>query len=568
MVANKYSHWFTGIEKGIFPLVDEKNNNWQPLLDTNISRKVVGVENVSDADSYMPSLIFEQVSNFPISLAQILNTDYLNNCRVLQYKIAGLSSFLALQANRANIFSGRVTLDTADKEKYLQRINQDLILSFGNLKLVFTNGAVILSRNGLNLTKNSHLNTSLYVEGKRYNSNSGHWEFKKESQNKIVAYGSWGGLALKQIWEFEINSDSEFLWKVWLEINKEVNIQEQRLQFMCIGEYSYFFCDYAEGDFPKMFSETEFDILQRCIPDGIIGISHSGKQLPDLSLEFSQASGSFAKILNADFYNKARLLRVERVESEEETKFAPGKYLSFAIKAKLNASEEPMRKRLSNRIDKGKLKFIFYQGSGAIFWDEKELTKKLGFYTSVRSQGRWHNSSSSALWKIEDYSNHTIAAKGRWLHLPITQLWEIKLREEGLIEFKVFLEVKNRIIVERLQANLMLSEQYTCWLSEKQKGVFPLFVADMTDDWQQVYCAEEKTKFIGVSTGPEKQETLPKVCFFPISQNSEWLLHIVNSDCYHRGRVLQYLNPQSVIIESGEYTYAHGTISIEKKTYD
>lgn len=568
MVVNKYTNWFTGIEKGEFPSIDEKNKNWQCLLDNNISRKLIGAEGAIDDSSQVPSLIFEHSGSFSTSQAQIFNTDYMNNCRVLQYKIAGINNLLALQANFANAFLGKITFNAADKEGYLQQLNQDFVLFGANFRLVFANGAAILSCNGLNLTKNSQLNTSIYAGGKWYDSNSGHWEFKKEGQDKIIAYGCWAGLPVKQIWEFQINSDTGFLWKAWLEVNKEINIQEQRLQFMCIGDYTHYFSDYAQGDFPKEFLETESDMLQRCIPDGVIGVSCFEKQLPDLSLAFSQGQGNFAKVLNADFYNKARLLRVEKVEPEEKAVFSPGKYQSFAIEAKLEASAGPKRKGLSNVVEKGKLKFIFDQGKGVIFWNGEELTKKLGFYTSLRSQGRWHDSVSSAVWKLYGQDDQMIRAMGQWLHLAITQSWEIKLQEDSLIEFKVSLQVKEKTVVERLQANLMLSEKYTHWLTEKQKGAFPLFITQITDDWQQVHCAEEKNKFIGVSKSPEDKKYLPDVLFSPLAPNSGWLLNILNSDLYHRGRVLQYLNSKNEIIEPGEYPYAHGTIRIEKSWHD
>lgn len=568
MVVNKYTNWFTGIEKGVFSSIDDKNKNWQSFLDTNISRKLIGVESAADYGLQAPSLIFEHADGFSTSLAQIFNTDYMNDCRVLQYKIAGLNNLLALQANFANAFSGKITFNLADKERYLQQLNQDFVLSGANYRLVFANGAAILSYEGLNLTKNSHLNTSIYVEGKWYDSNSGHWEFKKESRNKIIAYGCWPGLAVKQIWEFQMNSDTGFLWKVWLEVSKEINIQEQRLQFMCIGDYMHYFNDYTQGDFPRGFLETESDMLQRCIPDGVIGVSCLEKQLPDLSLDFSQGQGNFAKVLNADFYNKARLLRIEKVEPEEKTVFLRGKYQSFAIEAKLDASAGPKKKGFANVVEKGRLKFIFEQGKGAIFWDGKELTKKLGFYTALRSQGRWHDSVSSAVWKLQSQDKHMIRARGQWLHLAITQLWEIKLQEDALIEFKVSLQVGNRTAFERLQTNLMLSERYTHWLTEKQKGAFPLFIADITDDWQQIHCAEEKNKFIGVLRNDEDKKCLPDVLFSPLASNSGWLLNILNSDLYHRGRVLQYLNSKNEIIEPGEYPYAHGTIRIEKNRHD
>jgi ABC-type polysaccharide/polyol phosphate transport system ATPase subunit len=566
MLSNSYTHWFTGIEDGMFPIIDEISKGWQSFLEGNISRKVIGTESAAALELNIPSLFFEQSGTFSSSKVQVFNSDYVNNCRLLQYKVASLNILSMFQPNLTNIFSGKISFAITDKEKYLQHLNQDFLLTCGELRLIFTNGMATLSCKGLNLTKNSHLNTSLYVDGKWYDSNSGHWEFKKEAQNKIIGYGSWAGLALKQIWEFEINNDTGFLWKVWLEVSKEVNIQQERLQFMCAGDYRHYSSDYGEGDFSDTFLETESDMLQRCIPAGTIGLTSPEKQLPDLNLFFPEKDGNFAKILNADFYHKARLLRIEKINPEEKTIRMPGRYQSFAVETKLNAARQLIKKKFSPAVEKGKLKFIFDQGRGNIFWNGQELTKKLGLYTSLRSAGRWYDSASSAVWKIEGQDNHAMRARGRWFHLAITQFWEMILQGEGVIELKVSLQVKDKIAVERLQTNLMLSERYTHWLSEKQNGTFPLFTADITDDWQQIYCVPENNKFIGVSTSTDKKKHLPKVLFSPLISNSGWFLHILNSDLYHRGRVLQYLNTQAAIMEPGEYSYAHCRISIDAKT--
>ncbi|MDD5060211.1 MAG: ABC transporter ATP-binding protein [Candidatus Omnitrophica bacterium] len=564
MLAKEYGSWSTGIEKGDFPLAEQTNKSWQYLLGDKIFRKVIGVDMAAGPDFSLPSLFFERSSSLEPNSPQILNTDYLFNCRMLQYKISGLDNLLTFQQNPADVFSGKIIFDVFDKKSYLEQINQDFVLSSKDTNLVFANGEVMLSYKGLNLTKNSHLNTSINIAGKWYDSSCANWEFKRQAVNKIIGYGFWQGLPLKQIWEFEINKDGDFFWKVWLQVEKAVDIQQQRLQFMCTSKYKYFFTDYSGGEFSDKFFETESDMLQRCVSAGTIGLNGQEHKLPVLNLSFSQNSGNFAKILNSDFYHKGRILRVEKIDPEEETILKPGRYKSFEIETRLvNAVGGWRKNNLTKEIEKGRLKFIFDRGQGLIFWDGRELTKKLGFYTSLRSGGRWHDSASSADWKIERRDNSSIRVRGKWLHLPISQVWELNLPEEGVIEFNVFLEASDRIVFERLQANLMLSEQYTNWMAKETKGEFPVFTADITDDWQQVYRAD--SKFIGVFSKPEKI-ALPEIFLAPLSLKADWFLNILNSDLYHRGRVLQLLNAKDSAVDPGHYPYAHGLISVAKKT--
>ncbi|MDD5109038.1 MAG: ABC transporter ATP-binding protein [Candidatus Omnitrophica bacterium] len=563
MLVKEYGSWSTGIEKGDFPITEQTNKAWQHLLGNNIFRKVIGVDMAAGPDFSLPSLFFERSSSMEPNSPQILNTDYLFNCRMLQYKISGLNNLLTFQQNSADLFSGKIIFDVFNQESYFEQINQDFILSSKDTSLIFANGEAILSYKGLSLTKNSHLNTSINIAGKWYDSACANWEFKRQAQNLIVGFGSWPGLLLKQVWEFEIHKEGAFLWKVWLQVEKETDIQQQRLQFMCTGKYRNFFTEYSGGEFSDKFFETESDMLQRCVSTGTIGLSGQDDKLPVLSLSFSPNSGNFAKILNSDFYHKARILRIEKIDPEEETIFKPGRYKSFEIEARLDAAKELQKNNLPNAIEKGRLKFIFDRGKGSVFWEGRELTKKLGFYTSLRSCGRWHDSVSSADWKIEGQDNSSIRVKGKWLHLPISQVWKLNLPEEGVIEFNVFLEVNEKIVFERLQANLMLLEKYTDWVAKENKGKFPVFAADITDDWQQVYRAD--SKFIGVFSKPEKK-VLPEILFAPLSLKADWSLNILNSDLYHRGRVLQFLNANNTVLEPGQHPYAHGLISVAKKT--
>lgn len=569
MLTNEYVRWFTNLEKGEFPFIDDKDKNWQPLLEGNTFRKCIGVESEEISGNKIPSLVFEQSTSSHQNQAQISNTDYFTNCRVLQYKTMGLQDYLADQFSRFIYFSGKININISDINNYLKNLQDEFTLSSGKLRLIFDNGRYILYYDGINLTKVNYIGTCLYVNGRWYSSNLAHWEIKKQNKNKIIAKAIWPNLPIVQIWETEITSESSFLWKVNMEVNEEVDIPEQQVRFMCSGDYKYYFSDYGRGNFPEDFLEVEMDMLQRCIPDGIIGLESQNNQLPVLFLKFSRELNNFSKIFNSDFYYRARVMQIERVESEEGVRFLPGEYSCFKIETNLNKGNRVFIKDSASTLESGKLKFVFDKGRDCIYWDGFELTKRLGLYTSLRSQGRWFDSASSAIWKIEKKNKDIIEILGKWLHLPINQCWEIRLRENSIIEFNVKLKVDKKITVDRMQTNIMLSENYKEWLAnDKDKGSFPAFKGDIDDEWEilwsEVGSIEKSERCIGVLKNYEGVKYLPTVKFFPQNIDSGWHLNIINADLYHRGRVLQYLKKEEKTLLPGYYSYFKGKIVIEE----
>jgi len=560
MLTDAYTRWLTSSEKGDFPDIGDKDRKWQALLEGNIFRRCIGVEGKEISDGRVPSLFFEQSDSFRTQ-AQISNTDYLSNCRVLQYKTLGIQNYTLTRANRFIYFSGKMSLDIPDIDNYLNSIQDEFILSNGRLRLTFNNDECILAWDGINLTKSSHMGTSIYTKGRWYSSNSAHWEIKKERENKLIARGKWRNLPIVQVWEIGMNNESSLEWKINMQVDEELDIEEQYAWFMCCKDYEYSFSEYGTEKFPELFLESQMDMLQKCIPDGVIGLKSKNNRFPTISLKFSKELNNFAKIFNSDFYNKARILRIDRVEPEQKVKFLPGEYPCFALEVILN--KESFIEDSANTMQDSKLKFIFDKGKGRIFWYGMELTKKLGFYTSLRSNGRWHDSSSSAIWKIVENSKQAIKVFGKWLYLPIKQYWEITFKEDNIVEFCIKMEAEKEIEIDRLQTNIMLLERYREWITDKERGPFPLFKKDIGDDWDCIKCIREESEYIGVFENTVDKIDLPSILFSPRQSNSDYCLNIINSDIYHRGRVLQCLNNKQTKIIPGEYPYFRGSLIIK-----
>lgn len=559
MLPGSYRRWFTSRESGEFPPIGGEAKNWQALLEGNSYRKCIGVDNT---DGGFPSLIFEQSGSPRQSMPQILNTDYLANCRVLQYKFPGLQDNPAIQAERFVCFSGNIIIGISDIDGYLQRLEDEAVLSEGKLSFTFDRGRLILRYGGTDLTTAGHICTAIFAGSRRYFSGSANWKIRRYGKNRLIAEGSWHGLPATQIWKLEITGEAAFLWEINLALNEELEVQEQLAQFTCRKDYKCYFSEFGAGSFPDGFLDAETDILQKCIPRGAVGISGPDSGFPTLTLEFARDVYNFAKIFNSDFYSRSRVVRFERVQPEEATRLASGNHRCFVIKGILSEDRRKQPEASVNILQKEKLKFVFDNGKGRIYYRGKELTKRLSLYTSIRSRSRWYDSASSALWRIEEKTKDSIKAAGEWAHLPVVQKWEIGLREDNIIDLIITMIVSREIEAERMQANLMLSERYPQWISKREQGSFPGFKEDIGDDWDCV-CSAEDSEFIGVPGKATEDGYLPSIIFSPKSLRRDWRLNIINSDIYHRGRVLQYLNSQGDTITPGEHPYFSGSIFVE-----
>lgn len=567
MLSSDYIEWFTALENGKFPPIDDNSRNWQPLLDGNSRGKCMGV---ASNNVNLPNLAIEQNDSINLVQSQIFNTDFISNCRVLQYKALNLYGYSANQAGSFVYFSGKIVMGVRDIKQYLETLQDKFILVSDKFKLIFNDGRCVIFYNNEPLTEAKHITIALRANGKFYFSDLAHWEIKKEGDNKIVANGMWRNLPIRYILEIESSAQSEFFCKLKLHVDEEVNIEEHIFEFMCRQDYLYWFSDYMNGVFPLDFTDSEIDMAQRCISDGAINLQSANEKLPVISLNVSKGLGNFTKIFNSDFRYKSRIIRLEKVEPEQDIKLLPGDYEVFNVNIASNNNKKAYVEDLMPVIRGNKLKFIFNNGSGRIYWDDQELTKRLGMYTSLRSVGHWYDSRHYAAWKVHVKDKSVIKASGKWLYLPISQSWEINMIEDRCIEFNITMEVEKEIAVDRLQTNIMFSERYQQWVANKVEGAFSYFKGNIDDDWEVLHSSvvNGNSDFIGLGKYKYDGTFLPKVIFVPdnnIYRDNQKppFLNILNSDLYHRGRILQYLKKGQEIILPGEYSYYKGRIEIE-----
>ncbi|MDD5019264.1 MAG: ABC transporter ATP-binding protein [Candidatus Omnitrophica bacterium] len=566
VLLNKaYRSWVTPERSGPFPDVDAEKKDGQVLSGEAAGMKCLAVEEEPAAS--LPAVVFEQADDGPLSHPYIINAAYPEPGRILQYRIFPVRGSQEGVARTHVSFAGRLRVGMGRAARRTQDVFESYNLSGQEGALVCRGGRMMLYGKEALLTTGQHVYTSMRVDGTWYSSGAARWEVSKEGSDRLVARGRWEGLALTQVWEFVKNGADSFFWRVSLDIEKAVHLDELNMLCLCRPEYTHWFCDDVRGDFPAAFVSHECDILQKCLPAGTIGVYGPGGALPAVAVSFAPQKGTFAKILNSDFFHKGRILRVIKVPPENERLLPPGRQPCFDLAWHFQEGRRPGPYTVAAGLETGRLRLECAEGRGRLFQDGVPLSKGLALYASLRVDGRWHDSVSSAFWKYERSPQGVLRCAGTWLHVPVRQFWEISAIDRRALAFAVTTEATAALRPERFQTNVMLSESYRQWFSHEAEGVFPEFKDVLDDEWEELWAArngyDPARAFVGVKAASCLGRLCPSVVFTCAADGKEGALAVVNSDVYHRGRVLRFSHEPPSVWKNGFRLVCRGKIVLQ-----
>ena len=163
-------------------------------------------------------------------------------------------------------------------------------------------------------------------------------------------------------------------------------------------------------------------------------------------------------------------------------------------------------KREEASLTQGPLKLLLDKGTARLFYKDIELTKAEGIYTSFNVEGQLYQSTQAA-WQIEKINNRKIIARGSWPDLPLTQVWEMELIEEGGIDWKVEMEAEEKVKIKRWRSSMKLSGRYEEWISLDENKKFREY-----RDWNGVVLKDLANRCIGVGRYKGKKN-IPEILF-------------------------------------------------------
>jgi 4-amino-4-deoxy-L-arabinose transferase-like glycosyltransferase len=217
----------------------------------------------------------------------------------------------------------------------------------------------------------------------------------------------------------------------------------------------------------------------------------------------------------------------------------------------------------SFEIRNSDIRFLFDNGRGRIFYKNIEVTKGLGLYTSLFALQYWRDSMEAA-WKVTKLSDTKLTAEGRWMFIPVSQVWKVELKEGDVIDWQVEMRVHDKLKIEVEDFKLMLTDKYKEWFtSDGKNGFFPDYFEEKT--WRKIWVGQNHSQ-IGVKSVNLKNMRLPEVRFQVYQLPPESQASIENSDQLFNGRAIGCFKSnsrQDNLFSPKRYKYFSAKISLK-----
>lgn len=401
------------------------------------------------------------------------------------------------------------------------------ILQGVHLGLVFNNGRLILNWDDDSITKEWGGHTYVLSGDNRYSSLQADWELKESSRDRTVLEGSFWDLPITQLWDIKLNEiKNEIDLKIEMDIEESCDFQECMMCFMFREDYKYWFNPYNKevfkvDDFSEEFSWKYVNSETPAV--NFVGLSPEDKSetsLPSVILEDDvYIRGKLLEIKNTDHTFKARVLQSKINYYDTNTPhIETGKLLLFHIKIKVikepfiednfrqNAPKTMMPKVISDRNNL--LLTAEDNNKISLYWKDKKITSSKGLKTKFYYNGKFYHS-SDAIWKIHKASDSRLDMVIQWRDSPVRQIWNIELLGNGVLSWKVYMEVLERAVIRNNKFSIMFSPQYTGWVTSGGEGEISEELN--TEDYKNIIMRNDPYGIVGLKGIRSKILELPHV---------------------------------------------------------
>jgi len=198
-------------------------------------------------------------------------------------------------------------------------------ISRGRIKVAYSEGGLQFFWNNIRITANVGLNIALNTLGLWIDSTKGDWQILEMTEGYLKVRTFFGNLPVSQIWEIKITGEYKISYKIDIEIEKRLRIEEIRMVCLVDPRYLRWFNDYQEAEFPRLDNQWH-DLWQEELPISRLGVrSVTEHTLPLFVLEVKN-KGIFSLIQNPPERIKSRIIGFKNKISAERKDYLPGRY--------------------------------------------------------------------------------------------------------------------------------------------------------------------------------------------------------------------------------------------------
>ncbi len=562
MLVPDYSNWVAADKEGAFPSYAYKTA-WHDMELNDCPEGALGITPALTND--LPDIIINGKDSRSLKL---FNTGYDEEGRVIQCDIekdrplaikffsenkrfkkytSGLRErFLVEKAwqeqdrRRKEEDQRRLREEKEAREK--ERFIQQCTISSGPLRLLcdFKNKSIRFFYKERELTTERGLHAPFYARERWFSLVDAEWKVKKLSSGKLRLVLDYDPLPVGMIWDLSCEDNGRLKITVTLLISKPFSITGRELRLELRNLYKDWQTAYEKGGLlikQYLNSVGPIRLKDNKISRIELGAEESGVPRMLLAVSGPPERKVIAVWKTKDPCGESLHLSSSVVVPKHKAELLPGEYRYFEGEAVLDSGaelKESVAPRNAVTIANRDLSFDFDDGRGRIFWKGRELTTGLGIYTSLSSEGIWHDS-YRGIWNVRGHKGGKITATGDWPHLPISQKWQMELINKRALLWKVNMELYENIPLRAEQANIMLLPDYKSW------AVPRIMEGKFIDDYSEDYDVSPfrfwygKTRSIQAVSGD-----MPKITFSNMQKDEKVCAIVENSDSLFKARMLQY----------------------------
>jgi len=205
------------------------------------------------------------------------------------------------------------------------------------------------------------------------------------------------------------------------------------------------------------------------------------------------------------------------------------------------------------------LRLVPHKEGIRIYWRDVEVTQSVGLNTSICIFGLWYDS-SKARWEFKKKAEDEFEVSNVWQNIPITQKWHIKLQDNNVIQWQVYLFIDSKIEIEESKTSIMIPTTYKYWAIGDEKGKFSTSM-----NWQEAKINNLDARAIEVEGINYKGYQFPGMCFDFCQENGSIRPQLQNSDKIINARIISASRIESdggKIFLPGEYKIFNGKILV------
>lgn len=211
------------------------------------------------------------------------------------------------------------------KKNRLEKAWKKGYLKSGRLLIKGWNTGPKVFWDGIELTKGTGLNISIFVNGKWHDSSKADWRLIEAGANILRLVNSWSSLPIRQEWIIYSLGDGKVSCEVKVEPQKDIEVIEQKFTVMVSERFNLWFdAENKAKAFPQFKDWTEIKDVKK--DSAFIGVkSDIDNTLPGLILKKQDLrQADYSQIQNSDFRTRSRLLNFVASSRDATLKYQKG----------------------------------------------------------------------------------------------------------------------------------------------------------------------------------------------------------------------------------------------------